>query len=185
MLVGSPYHGYRALEVASPSVPPSRRETHAQGADILLTPHPCSLLRPALSLIHAPSGNGGHAPGAVVRRACGLGLSILSFHTALDVTAGLDALPVLFAFNASWRARSLPGAVSKGGLGVYASSSGDEPLTLRHLSARCVSVFGTYPPRVGISRQAAFSRIVTSGGSAVPLPACASTRALVALFLTR
>ena len=38
----------------------------------------------------------GHTPGAVVRFACEQGISIMSFHTALDVSiAGLAALPKL------------------------------------------------------------------------------------------
>ncbi len=75
-----------------------------------------------------PQAAMGHAPGAVVRRACELGVSILSFHTALDVsTAGLDALPVLLRLTPLGVLDPLPGAANKGFGRICAPSSGDEP----------------------------------------------------------
>lgn len=78
-------------------------------------------------------------------------------------TAGLDALPVLLRLTPLGVLDPLPGAANKGFGRICVSSSADEPLTLRHLSARCVSVFGTYP-RVWGSPDKQLSRIVTSGG---------------------
>lgn len=93
MLVGNPMDIVRGVAVALDPTIHAVEETHAQGANVLLTHHPVFIDAPDAFM---PQAAMGHAPGAVVRRACELGVSVLSFHTALDVsTAGLDALPVL------------------------------------------------------------------------------------------
>lgn len=163
MLVGNPMDTVRGVAVALDPTIPALEEAHAQGANVLLTHHPVFLDAPTSFMPHAAIG---HTPGAVVRRACELGISILSFHTALDVsTAGLDALPTLLRLVPVGVLDPLPGSSSKGFGRICAPASDEEPLTLRHLSARCVSVFGIHP-RVWGSPDRPLSRIVTSGGSA-------------------
>ena len=93
MLVGNPMDTVRGVAVALDPTIHAVEEAHAHGANVLLTHHPAFIDAPDAFM---PQAAMGHAPGAVVRRACELGVSVLSFHTALDVsTAGLDALPVL------------------------------------------------------------------------------------------
>lgn len=163
MLVGNPMDTVRGVAVALDPTIHAVEEAHAHGANVLLTHHPVFIDAPDAFM---PQAAMGHVPGAVVRRACELGVSVLSFHTALDVsTAGLDALPVLLRLTPLGVLDPLPDAANKGFGRICAPSSGEEPLTLRHLSARCVSVFGTYP-RVWGSPDKQLSRIVTSGGSA-------------------
>ena len=163
MLVGNPMDAVRGVAVALDPTIAALEEAYAKGANVLLTHHPVFLDAPTAFMPQAATG---HTSGAVVRRACKLGISVLSFHTALDVsTAGLDALPTLLRLAPLGVLEPLLGAKNKGFGRICAPSSGEEPLTLRHLSARCVSVFGTYP-RVWGSPDRQLSRIVTSGGSA-------------------
>lgn len=163
MLVGDPMDAVRGVAVALDPTIPALEEAHLRGANVLLTHHPVFLDAPVSFM---PQAAAGHVPGTVVRRACELGISILSFHTALDVSAaGLDALPTLLRLVPTGVLDPLPGNPQKGFGRICVPSSGEEPLTLRHLSARCVSVFGTYP-RVWGSPDRQLSRMVTSGGSA-------------------
>ncbi len=163
MLVGNPMDTVRGVAVALDPTVAALEEAHLHGANVLLTHHPVFLDPPTTFM---PQAAAGHVPGAVVRRACELGISILSFHTALDVsTAGLDALPTLLRLTPLGVLDPLPGSANKGFGRICAPVADEEPLTLRHLSARCVSVFGTYP-RVWGSPDRQLSRIVTSGGSA-------------------
>ena len=145
MLVGNPMDTVRGVAVALDPAIHAVEEAHAHGANVLLTHHPVVIDAPDAFM---PQAAMGHAPGAVVRRACELGVSVLSFHTALDVsTAGLDALPVLLRLTPLGVLDPLPDAANKG------------------FGRICVSVFGTYP-RVWGSPDKQLSRIVTSGGSA-------------------
>ena len=163
LLVGNPMDTVRGVAVALAPTIAALEEAHAPGANVLLTHHPVFLDAPTSFM---PQAAAGHTPGAVVRRACELGISVISFHTALDVsTAGLDALPTLLRLAPLGVLDPLPGAKNKGFGRICAPSASDEPLTLRHLSARCVSVFGTYP-RVWGSPDRLLSLSVTSGGSA-------------------
>ena len=93
LLVGNPMDTVRGVAVALDPTIAALEEAHTHGANVLLTHHPVFLDAPTSFM---PQAAAGHTPGAVVRRACELGISVISFHTALDVsTAGLDALPTL------------------------------------------------------------------------------------------
>ena len=83
MLVGNPMDTVRGVAVALDPTIHAVEEAHAHGANVLLTHHPVFIDAPDAFM---PQAAMGHAPGAVVRRACELGVSVLSFHTALDVS---------------------------------------------------------------------------------------------------
>lgn len=163
MLVGNPMDVVRGVAVALDPTIYAVEEAQRRGANVLLTHHPVFLDAPTSFI---PEGAQGHTPGAVVRRAVELGVSIVSFHTALDVsTAGLNALPALLRLVPTGVLEPLAGNPAKGFGCICAPVHDEEPLSLRYLSARCVSVFGTLP-RVWGAPERTLSRICTSGGSA-------------------
>ncbi len=163
MLVGNPMDVVRGVAVALDPTISALEEAARRGANVLLTHHPVFLDAPESFLPHSAQG---HTPGSVVRRSVELGVSILSFHTALDVSAaGLNALPALLRLVPIGVLEPLAGSKEKGFGRICSPAHEDAPLTLKNLSARCVSVFGTMP-RVWGSPDLSLSRIVTSGGSA-------------------
>ena len=183
MLVGNPMDTVRGVAVALDPTIHAVEEAHAHGANVLLTHHPVFIDAPDAFM---PQAAMGHAPGAVVRRACELGVSVLSFHTALDVsTAGLDALPVLLRLTPLGVLDPLPDAANKGFGRICAPSSEEEPLTLRHLERPLRKCVWHLSARVGVTRQAAFADRYQWWFGGLSLPVCVSTRALVALFAAR
>lgn len=162
MLVGDPLDTVRGVAIAlDPTIPALEAALHA-GANVLVTHHPVFIDAPESFV---PASIQGHTSGAVIRFACENGMSIMSFHTALDVSvAGLDALPSLLRLRGVGVLEPLTGSTTKG-FGRICVSDDEEELSLRHLSARCVSVFGTIP-RVWGAPEKGLRRIVTSGGSA-------------------
>ncbi len=92
----------------------------------------------------------------------------MSFHTALDVSiAGLAALPKLLRLKPIGVLEPLEKGSDKGFGQICEPTDGDaeQGISLRHLSARCVSVFESLP-RVWGSSDRVVNRIVTCGGSA-------------------
>lgn len=163
MLVGDPTQTVQGVAVALDPTIPALEAAYRAGANVLLTHHPVFLDPPELFV---PYGVQGHTPGAVVRRAVELGMNIMSFHTALDVSvAGLDALPALLRLQSVGVLEPLAHNATKGFGRICTPAPDEAPLSLRHLSARCVPVFGSLP-RVWGNPDASLSRIVTSGGSA-------------------
>ncbi len=163
MLVGNPMDVVRGVAVALDPTIAALEEAALRGANVLITHHPVFLDAPTSFLPYSAQG---HTPGSVVRQAVELGISIMSFHTALDVSAaGLNALPALLRLVPAGILESLPGSDGKGFGRICLPAHDEAPLTLRNLSARCVSVFGAMP-RVWGSPDLSLSRIVTSGGSA-------------------
>ncbi len=163
MLVGNPMEEVRGVAVALDPTVYAVEQAHASGANVLLTHHPVFLDAPTSFI---PASAQGHTPGAVVRLAIELGVSIISFHTALDVSsAGLNALPALLRLVPTGVLEPKPGNPAKGFGCICQPAHSEEPLSLRYLSARCVSVFGSLP-RVWGSPERTVSRICTSGGSA-------------------
>ncbi len=163
MLVGNPMDVVHGVAVALDPTIAALEEAARRGANVLLAHHPVFLDAPDSFLPHTMQG---HTPGSVVRRAVELGVSVMSFHTALDVSvAGLNALPALLRLVPTGVLDSLAGSGDKGFGRICSPAHDDGVLTLRSLSARCVSVFGSMP-RVWGSPDLSLSRIVTSGGSA-------------------
>lgn len=165
MLVGNPLDAVRGVAVALDPTIPAIKAAQQAGANVLLTHHPVFIDAPEM---FTPASMQGHTPGAVIRYACERGISILSFHTALDVSlAGLDALPSLLRLEGIDTLEPLSEGSMKGfgRICVPEGEEADTGISLRHLSARCVSMLGTLP-RVWGSPDRMLRRIVTSGGSA-------------------
>ena len=161
MLVGNPLDQVRGVAIALDPTIPALDEAYQAGANVLVTHHPVFLDAPESFV---PATVQGHTPGAVVRHAVELGMSIMSFHTALDVSVeGLDALPALLRLVGTGVLEPLESDSRKGFGRICRPEEGT--VSLRHLSARCVSVFGSLP-RVWGSPDRELSRIVTSGGAA-------------------
>lgn len=162
MLVGNPLEVVQGVAVALDPTLPALKAAKQSGANVLVTHHPV-FLDPPTSFV--PASIQGHTSGAVVRYACEQGMSILSFHTALDVSvAGLDVLPELLRLRGIGVLEPLESDGAKG-FGRICEPCDEEQVSLRHLSARCVSVFGSHP-RVWGSPTKEIKSIVTSGGSA-------------------
>ncbi len=170
MLVGDPADTIQKVAIALDPTIPALDAAYKAGANVLVTHHPVFLDPP---IMFTPSSAQGHTSGAVVRFAIEHEMSILSFHTTLDVSqAGLDALPTLLRLRGVEVLEPLYEGSTKGFGRVCVP---DEPgvenpsvkqsISLRHLSARCVSVFGVLP-RVWGSLDRDVTTIVTSGGSA-------------------
>ena len=168
MLVGNPLDTVQGVAIALDPTIPALKAAKQAGANVLLTHHPVFIDAPDT---FTPASIQGHTPGAVVRYACEQGMSIMSFHTALDVSvAGLDALPALLRLKGAGVLEPLTAGSEKGFGRICVPDEDDfEPgaaaVSLRHLSARCVSVFESMP-RVWGSSDRELHRIVTSGGSA-------------------
>ena len=138
MLVGNPLEVVRGVAIALDPTIPTIKAAKEAGANVLVTHHPVFLEAPDSFV---PDVIQGHTPGAVVRFACEQGTSIMSFHTALDVSIGF------------------------GQICEPTDGDAEQGISLRHLSARCVSVFESLP-RVWGSSDRVVNRIVTCGGSA-------------------
>lgn len=175
MLVGNPADRVRGVAVALDPTVPAILEASSAGANVLVTHHPVFLDPPTSFLPASSQGQG--SPGVVVRCAIEHGVSIISFHTALDVSpAGLDALAHLLRLEGAGVLEPLADDPAKGFGRICRPCDGEGPLSLRHLSARCVSVFGVVP-RVWGSADLELNLIVTSGGSAGSLgQACLSAQ---------
>lgn len=163
LLVGDPTDVVQGVAVALDPTIPALEQACRIGANVLLTHHPV-FLDPPCSF--TPYRVQGHTPGAVIRYAIEKGISVISFHTALDVSVeGLDVLPSLLRLRSGGVLEPLPHDATKGFGRICEPVPEEEPLSLKHLSARCVSVFGSLP-RVWGSPERRVSRMVTCGGSA-------------------
>lgn len=88
----------------------------------------------------------------------------MNFHTALDVAPqALSILPTLLRLKPRYVLDPLAGKADKGFGMVCASEEG--AISLKHLAARSVSVFGSVP-RVWGNPDTLLESIVTCGGSA-------------------
>lgn len=172
MLVGNPVDEIKGVAIALDPTIPALKAAHQAGANVLVTHHPVFLDAPDNFVSEAFQG---HTPGAVVRFACEEGVSIMSFHTALDVSVdGLSALPSLLRLEPCGVVEPLePGSDTGFGQICVPAPDDDAPgdegnggsISLRHLSARCVSVLGSIP-RVWGAPDKEIKRIATCGGSA-------------------
>lgn len=163
LLVGNPTDVVQKVAIALDPTIPALEQAIALGANVLVTHHPVFLDSPCSFV---PYHVQGHTSGSVVRYAIEHGISILSFHTALDVSVeGLDVLPALLRLQSKGVLEPLEHDSKKGFGRICEPAAEDAPLSLRHLSARCVSVFGSLP-RVWGAPETQIARVVTSGGSA-------------------
>lgn len=163
LLVGDPAELVRGVAVAlDPTVEAVRAAAKAQ-ANVLVTHHP-AFLSPIDSF--RPADSVALNPGALVWAAIKKGVSLVNYHTALDVSAEAQAmLPGMLSLDFQRVLAPLPHDTSKGYGQVCGVSASDGSLTLAQLAARCTAVFGRQP-RVWGDFSAKLSRIVTTTGSA-------------------
>lgn len=132
------------------------------GANVLVTHHPAFLAAPDS---FKPASSVAANPGAGVYRAVERGVSILSYHTALDVSARAQrVLPGMLGLDFQQVLVPIPGSKDKG-YGQLCSLGEDNGLTLGQLAARCTSVFAR-APRVWGDFPRELDRVVTCTGSA-------------------
>lgn len=133
----------------------------ASGANVLLTHHPAFLDPPST---FGPASSVALNPGAGVYRAIELGVALMNFHTALDVSAeAQQMLPAMLGLELVDVVEKLPGKPGKG-YGQLCAFNG-ETLTISQMAARCTSVFGRMP-RVWGDACKPLSSVVTCTGSA-------------------
>ena len=162
MTVGDPARLVTGVAVALDPTAAAVEEAARRGANVLVTHHPAYLEAPDA---FRPAASAAACSGAVVYRAIELGVSLMSFHTAMDVSARAQrVLPGKLGLAFERVAVPLPAAPEKG-YGQLCSLSADETLTLGQLAARCMAVFGR-PPRVWGDLSRPLVRVVTATGSA-------------------
>lgn len=161
--VGDPTKQIDCVAVALDATVEAVREARRIGANVLVTHHPVFLdpptaFRPADSVIESD--------GAVVWAAIRDGVSIMSFHTALDASQDASRLlPGMLNLTFKSILDPLECSKRKGYGQVCAVQAGDTPLSLGQFAARCTSVFGRQPRVWGdFSRE--ISSVVTCTGSA-------------------
>ncbi len=163
LLVGDPAAKVEAVAVALDPTPRAVIEAHELGANVLLTHHPVFLDPP---IFFGPTGPRVPASGAAVYEAAARGVALMSFHTALDVSAQARAmLPGMLHLSVAGVLRPLAHDTTRGYGQVCTLMEEEAGLTLGLLSARCTAVFGRQP-RVWGNMDKALSTIVTWTGSA-------------------
>ena len=161
--VGDPADLVRGVAVALDPTVAAVRAASAAKANVLVTHHP-AFLEPIGAFM--PAESVAQNPGALVWEAIKEGVSLLSFHTALDVSADAQSmLPGMLNLKLQGVLDELPGARGKGYGQVCGVSDTDGSLTLAQLAARCTSVFGRQP-RVWGDFDRRLDLVVTCTGSA-------------------
>ena len=163
LLVGDPARTVTGVACAlDPTVAAIEAASDA-GANVLLTHHPAFLTPPTS---FKPAASVAVNPGAGVYRAIELGVALMNFHTALDVSPEAQRmLPGLLGLEPHGVVDPINENASKG-YGQLCSIEGGR-LTLGQMAARCISVFGR-APRVWGDMGSTLSRVVTCTGSAGP-----------------
>ena len=161
--VGDPADLVTGVAVA---LDPTVEAVHAAataGANVLLTHHP-SFIAPIDSF--KPAASVAQNPGALVWAAIKEGVSLVNYHTALDVSSDAQKmLPSMLSLEFQQVLDPLPGKAGKGYGQVCTIGKSDRSLTLAQLAARCTSVFGRQP-RVWGDFDRKLGRVVTTTGSA-------------------
>lgn len=161
MTVGDPARLVTGVAVAlDPTL--AAIETAAEaGANVLVTHHPAFLTPPTSFM---PASSVANNPGAGVWCALEHGVSLMSFHTTLDVSVSAQhVLPGLLRLTFQQVLMAIPGSRDKG-YGQVCTLAKSEKVTLGQLAARCTSVFGR-PPRVWGDFSRTIERVVTCTGS--------------------
>lgn len=161
LLVGNPGVEVTGVVVALDPTIAVLEQANDLGANVVLTHHPVFIEAVGNFM---PASVQGCTPGAVINYALSHGINCMNFHTACDVAPeALAILPALLRLEPQYVLDPLPGNVEKG-FGMVCSC-GQEKTSLKHLAARCVSVFGSMP-RVWGNPDTLLETVVTCGGSA-------------------
>lgn len=162
MTVGDPARMVSGVAVALDPTVQAIEVAAEQGANVLVTHHPAFLTPPDS---FKPASSVAANPGAGVWRAVERGVSLLSFHTALDVSARAQrVLPRMLNLVFQQVLVPIEGSRIKG-YGQLCTTQADDNLTLGRLAARCTSVFAR-APRVWGDFSRELDRVVTCTGSA-------------------
>lgn len=162
MTVGDPARLVTGVALALDPTVEAIEAAASRGANVLITHHPAFLAPPSS---FAPASSTAANPGAGVWRAVERGVSLLSFHTALDVSVRAQrVLPGMLSLSFQQVLEPIPGSQDKG-YGQLCTLCEDDGLTLGQLAARCTSVFGR-APRVWGDFSRELDRVVTCTGSA-------------------
>jgi len=163
LLVGDPAELVKGVMVALDPTASAIDAAQKAGANVLLTHHPAFLEPPA---VLSPSREIATAQGANAFNAVRKGVSLMNFHTALDVSReALALLPDMLSMD--FEGVLVPaGANTEKGYGQLCRvRKADDPFTLERLVARCTSVFGR-PPRMWGEGDTRLERVVIANGSA-------------------
>ena len=167
MSVGDPARLITGVAVALDPTVEAIEAAANMGANVLVTHHPAFLAPPASFM---PASSVAANPGAGVWRAVERGVSILSYHTALDVSVRAQrVLPGMLSLTFQQVLDPIPGSREKG-YGQLCTLGEDDGLTLGQLAARCTSVFGR-APRVWGDFPRELDRVVTRHGVSLAIPA--------------
>ncbi len=163
LLVGDPAESLRGVAVALDPTVRAVKAAQDAGANVLLTHHPAFLEAPTA---FRPASAAPFVDGAVVWEAVRRGVALMDFHTALDVSKEAQrALPGKLGLQFKGVLERIEEGRGLGYGQVCAPKAADAPFTLRHLAARCTSVFGR-PPRVWGDFDRVLGSVVTATGSA-------------------
>lgn len=162
MTVGDPARLVQGVAVALDPTVEAIEAAADLGANVLVTHHPAFLAPPSS---FKPASSVAASSGAGVWRAIQCGVSLMSFHTALDVSVRAQrVLPGMLGLAFQQVLDPLAETPTKG-YGQLCTLEEDDGLTLGQLAARCTSVFAR-APRVWGDFSRELDRIVTATGSA-------------------
>ena len=164
LTVGEPAMGIVRVAVALDPTVSAIKSAAARAANVLVTHHPPYLEVPQT---FGPGRSPVEHEGAVVWAAIQHGVSLMNFHTALDVSPrAARVLPGMLGLSYRNQVLEPIGTSRSKGFGQICSvRPEDDPLSLGQLAARCTSVFGRQP-RVWGDFDYRLSRIATCTGSA-------------------
>jgi len=166
LLVGDPAAPLSGIACALDPTVEAVRTAHAKGANVLLTHHPVFLEPP--SAFSSDRTRASEA-GATVFEAARLGVALMNFHTALDVSHDAQCvLPGLLSLEFESVVEPLEHDRTKGYGQLCSVRATDAPMSVSQLASRCLSVFGR-PGRVWGDMSKKLSKVVTATGSASSL----------------
>ncbi|MEA5019418.1 MAG: Nif3-like dinuclear metal center hexameric protein [Gordonibacter sp.] len=163
MSVGDPACIVKRVAVALDPTVQTVEDAADLGANVLVTHHPAYLKAPES---FSPASSTAANSGALVWAAISRGVSLLSYHTSLDVSVEAQrVLPGMLNLQFKSVVSPLFATKRKGYGQLCVIKASDGVLTLGQLAARCTSVFGRQPRVWGdFSRE--LDRVVTCTGAA-------------------
>ncbi len=164
LLVGEASLPVTKVAVALDPTVASIHKAASLGANVLITHHPAFINAPTS---FSPEPSGALSSGAIVWAAIQDEIALMNFHTALDVSKkAAHVLPNMLGLSYSDHVIEPIDSTQNKGYGQICTVSQETGGvdTLKHLAARCTSVFGRQP-RVWGNFDASVTRVVTATGS--------------------
>jgi putative NIF3 family GTP cyclohydrolase 1 type 2 len=163
--VGDPAAKISGIALALDPTLDAIRSAQRLGANLLLTHHPAYRTPPEA---FTPPASQACGEGPLVWEAISLGVALMCFHTALDVShEAAQALPGMLGLDLMGIVEPIAtsGPMTKGYGQLCTPRKPEQDLTLGQLAARCTAVFGR-PPRVWGDFGRRIGRVATCTGSA-------------------